>query len=96
MKSRRNFHLGAVAALFMFSWKALIVTLVLWWVSGSLGIGMGFHRLLTHRGYKTPKAVEYFLTFCGLLALEGGAINWVVTHRIHHANTDARRSAHTA
>ena len=49
---------------------------------------MGFHRLLTHRGYKTPKVVEYFLTFCGLLALEGGAINWVVTHRIHHANTD--------
>jgi len=44
------FHLGAVAALFMFSWKALIVTLVLWWVSGSLGIGMGFHGLLTHRG----------------------------------------------
>ncbi len=30
------FHLGAVAALFMFSWKALFVTLVLWWVSGSL------------------------------------------------------------
>ncbi len=55
------FHLGAVAALFMFSWKALLVTLVLWWMSGSLGIGMGFHRLLTHRGYKTPKAVEYFL-----------------------------------
>src|SRR5688572_10861090 len=89
------FHLGAVAALFMFSWKALIVTLVLWWVSGSLGIGMGFHRLLTHRGYKTPKAVEYFLTFCGALALEGGAINWVATHRIHHAHTDAAGDPHT-
>nr|AIA12259.1 Fatty acid desaturase [uncultured bacterium]AIA12293.1 Fatty acid desaturase [uncultured bacterium]AIW80552.1 fatty acid desaturase [uncultured bacterium] len=82
------FHAGAIIALFMFSWKALFVTLFLWWVSGSLGIGMGFHRLLTHRGYKTPKAVEYFLTFCGLLALEGGAINWVVTHRIHHAHTE--------
>ena len=56
---------------------------------------MGFHRLLTHRGYKTPKAVEYFLTFCGLLALEGGAINWVVTHRIHHANTDETGDPHT-
>jgi sn-1 stearoyl-lipid 9-desaturase len=89
------FHLGAVAALFMFSWKALLVTLVLWWVSGSLGIGMGFHRLLTHRGYKTPKPVEYFLTLCGLLALEGGAINWVATHRIHHAHTDAEGDPHT-
>ena len=82
------FHAGAIAALFVFSWKALFVTLFLWWVSGSLGIGMGFHRLLTHRGYKTPKAVEYFLTFCGLMALEGGAINWVATHRIHHAHTE--------
>src|SRR2546425_10613331 len=89
------FHLGAVASLFMLSWKAVPITILLWWVSGSLGIGMGFHRLLTHRGYRTPKAVEYFLTFCGLLALEGGAINWVVTHRIHHANTDDSGDPHT-
>ncbi len=89
------FHAGAIAALFMLSWRAIPVALVLWWISGSLGVGMGFHRLLTHRGYKTPKAGEYFLTFCGLLSLEGGAINWVVTHRIHHANTDADGDPHT-
>lgn len=92
------FHAGAIASLFMvtgLSWTAIPITIVLWWISGSLGIGMGFHRLLTHRGYKTPKAVEYFLTLCGLLALEGGAINWVVTHRIHHANTDADGDPHS-
>jgi fatty-acid desaturase len=89
------FHVGAVASLFMLSWKVLPITLLLWWISGSLGIGMGFHRLLTHRGYKTPKLVEYFLTFCGLLALEGGQVNWVVTHRIHHANTDQTGDPHT-
>jgi fatty-acid desaturase len=89
------FHIGAVAALFMFSWQALVAALVLWWISASLGVGMGFHRLLTHRGYKTPKLVEYFITICGLLALEGGAINWVVTHRIHHAHTDAPGDPHT-
>src|SRR6185295_6653162 len=82
------FHLGAVAALFMFDWKAVLAATLLWWISASLGVGMGFHRLLTHRGYKTPKIVEYFLTFCGALALEGGHIQWVVTHRIHHAHTD--------
>lgn len=89
------FHAGSVAALFMLNWKVVPVTLLLWWISGSLGIGMGFHRLLTHRGYKTPKVVEYFLTFCGLLALEGGAINWVVTHRIHHGHTDEPGDPHT-
>src|ERR1700738_5165355 len=82
------FHFGAVAALFMFSWQAVVVAIVLMWITASLGVGMGFHRLLTHRGYKTPKLLEYFLTFCGALALQGGAINWVVTHRIHHAYTE--------
>jgi stearoyl-CoA desaturase (delta-9 desaturase) len=89
------FHVGAVAALFMFNWRALVVAIVLWWVTASLGVGMGFHRLLTHRGYKTPKLVEYFLTFCGALALEGGHILWVVTHRIHHAHTDVPGDPHT-
>jgi fatty-acid desaturase len=89
------FHIGAVAALFMFDWKALVVAIALWWISASLGVGMGFHRLLTHRGYKTPKLVEYFLTVCGTLALEGGHILWVVTHRIHHAHTDAPGDPHT-
>jgi stearoyl-CoA desaturase (delta-9 desaturase) len=89
------FHTCAVISLFMISWKVWPLTILLWWISGSLGVGMGFHRLLTHRGYKTPKAVEYFLTFCGLLALEGGAINWVVTHRIHHSKTDMAGDPHS-
>src|SRR5512146_1892461 len=89
------FHVGAIAALFMFSWKALAVAALLWWISGSLGIGMGYHRLLTHRGYKTYKWVEYFLTLCGTLALEGGPMFWVATHRVHHQNTDTEGDPHS-
>src|SRR6266702_3339116 len=89
------FHIGAVAAPFFFSWKAFLLTMALWWVSGSLGIGMGYHRLLTHRGYKTPKWVEYFLTVCGTLALEGGPIFWVATHRVHHQNSDKEGDPHS-
>ncbi|MBC7899412.1 MAG: acyl-CoA desaturase, partial [Saprospiraceae bacterium] len=44
------FHSLAVAALFMFSWQNLIAALILWWFAGSLGVGIGYHRLLTHRG----------------------------------------------
>jgi stearoyl-CoA desaturase (delta-9 desaturase) len=89
------FHIGAVAALFFFSWKALFLAIFLWWVAGSLGIGMGYHRLLTHRGYKTPKWVEYFLTVCATLALEGGPIFWVATHRIHHRFSDQDGDPHS-
>jgi fatty-acid desaturase len=89
------FHLGAVAALFMFSWKALVLSVALYWVAGSLGIGMCYHRLLTHRGYKTSVWLEYLMTICGTLALEGGPIAWVATHRIHHQNTDKEGDPHS-
>jgi sn-1 stearoyl-lipid 9-desaturase len=89
------FHVGAILALFFFTWKGLIAAIVLTWIAGSLGIGIGYHRLLTHRGFKTPKWLEYFLTVCGMLALQGGAINWVVTHRIHHAFTERDGDPHS-
>lgn len=89
------FHVGAVAALFMFTWKALIVSVVLLWITGSLGIGMCYHRLLTHRGYKTYQWVEYFLTICATLALEGGPFFWVATHRVHHKHSDKPGDPHS-
>jgi len=89
------FHAGAIAALFFFTWKGVALAVLFWWVAGSLGIGMGYHRLLTHRGYKTPKWVEYILTVCGTLALEGGPIAWVATHRVHHQNTDKEGDPHS-
>lgn len=90
------FHLGAVAALFYWSWRGLIVAAVLAWVAQSLGVGMCYHRLLTHRGYRVPKGFEYFMEVCATLSLEGGPINWVATHRLHHAHSDERgRDPHT-
>jgi fatty-acid desaturase len=72
-----------------------LVAIFLWWVAGSLGIGMAYHRLLTHRGFKTPKWVEYFLTVCATLSMEGGPIFWVATHRIHHQFSDQEGDPHS-
>jgi fatty-acid desaturase len=90
-----SFHIGAVLALFKFSWQGLALAFFLNWVAGSLGIGMAYHRLLTHRGYKTYKWVEYFLTICATLALEGGPFFWVATHRVHHQNSDKPGDPHS-
>ncbi len=89
------FHVGAIAALFMFNWKSLIVAAALYWMAICFGIGMGYHRLLTHRSYRVPKIVEYFLTVCATLALEGGPIFWVATHRIHHQKSDKEGDPHS-
>jgi sn-1 stearoyl-lipid 9-desaturase len=89
------FHVGAIVALFFFTWNALFVAIFLYWVAGSLGVGMGYHRLLTHRGYKTPLWVEYFLTVCAVTGLEGGPLLWVATHRIHHQFSDKEGDPHS-
>jgi stearoyl-CoA desaturase (delta-9 desaturase) len=89
------FHVLAVAALFTFSWSNLTAALILWWLAGSLGIGIGYHRLLTHRGFKTPKWVEYTLSIFGTLAIQSGPLSWVTTHRIHHAFTETEKDPHS-
>lgn len=89
------FHILAVGAFFTFSWQNLAAFLILWWVSGSLGIGLGYHRLLTHRGFKVPKWLEYTLSLFGTLALQSGPLSWVSTHRIHHAFTDQENDPHS-
>ncbi len=89
------FHVGAVAALFHFSWTALALTAVLYWVFIGFGIGMGYHRLHTHRSYKVPKLLEYFFAVCGTMTLEGGPIFWVATHRLHHQHSDTDNDPHT-
>jgi fatty-acid desaturase len=88
-------HLGAIAAFFFFSWPAFFTALGLYWVALSLGIGMGYHRLLTHRSYRPPTWLKYFLSICGTLALEGGPISWVAIHRIHHQHADQDGDPHT-
>jgi len=89
------FHIMAVWALFTFSWQNLLAAVITWWVAGSWGIGMGYHRLLTHGGFKTPKFVEYFLTLCATLGLQSGSLQWVTTHRIHHAFTETDKDPHS-
>ncbi len=89
------FHLGAAAALFFFSWERLLVMSILYVLAINVGIGMCYHRLLTHRGYQVPKWIEYAMTVCATLALEGGPIFWVSTHRVHHQLSDQQGDPHT-
>ncbi len=89
-------HIGALFALLPvnFSWTAVGLAVFFHWVTGGLGITLGFHRLVTHRSFKTPKWVEYLLIFCGTLACQGGVSEWVGLHRIHHAYSDQEKDPH--
>jgi fatty-acid desaturase len=89
------FHVAAIAAFWFFSWTNVLTAIVLHWFAVGLGISLGYHRLHTHRGYKTSKAFEYFLAVCGTLTLEGGPIFWVAIHRKHHQHSDQPLDPHT-
>jgi fatty-acid desaturase len=89
------FHLAALAAIFYFRWSALIAFAVVWVLAQNVGIGMGYHRLLTHRGYATPKWLEHCIATCATLALQGGPIYWVSVHRIHHRYSDKGGDPHS-
>jgi len=82
------FHLAALAAPFYFSWQAVILTVFLHWLLGSIGITLGYHRLLSHRSFQVPQWLEYIIITIGALALQGGPVFWVGGHRQHHGFTE--------
>src|SRR5215207_4091316 len=88
-------HIVAIWALFHYTWQNLLIAIAFHWIVVGLGISIGYHRLLTHRGFKTSKPLEYFLALCGSFALEGGPIFWVATHRVHHQHSDKDGDPHT-
>jgi stearoyl-CoA desaturase (Delta-9 desaturase) len=89
------FHVGAIAALFFFTWKLFFITAALYWATTGLGISLGYHRLHTHRSFKVPTWLDYTFAVCGALTLEGGPISWVATHRIHHQKSDQMGDPHS-
>ena len=88
-------HAGALLAPFTFTWSAFWVFFVLQFVTGLLGVTLCYHRLLAHRSFQVPKWLEYALTVCGAMALQGGPIKWVATHRVHHAFSDRPQDPHS-
>ncbi|MEL7265809.1 MAG: acyl-CoA desaturase, partial [Planctomycetota bacterium] len=88
-------HLSVLAAPFFFSWTGLVLTIGLHVVTGGLGICLGYHRLLTHTGFKTYNWVRYTFAMLGNLAGEGGPLDWVANHRKHHAHSDQEGDPHS-
>ena len=71
---------------------ALLITL---YVTSALGVSVGYHRLLTHRSFRTRPWVRYTLATLGTMAVEGPPTEWVATHRKHHALADDDGDPHS-
>jgi len=78
----------------LLGWSDLIVFAIMYMVTG-FGITVGFHRLFTHRSFKTGKTVRATLAILGSAAIEGPVISWVADHRKHHAFSDQPGDPHS-
>ena len=75
-------------------WNDIFVFLIMYVLTG-LGITVGFHRMLTHRAFKTKNWVRATLAIAGSAAIEGPVISWVADHRKHHAFSDMPGDPHS-
>jgi stearoyl-CoA desaturase (delta-9 desaturase) len=72
----------------------LVLAFAMYFFTG-FGVTVGFHRMLTHRSFRTSKPVEYLFAAAGSMAVQGPVINWVADHRKHHAHTDEEGDPHS-
>ena len=72
-----------------------ILVLVVSYVMIGTGVTVGFHRLLTHRSFKTTPLLRGILAALGSAAAEGPVIDWVATHRKHHHYSDLEGDPHS-
>jgi stearoyl-CoA desaturase (delta-9 desaturase) len=75
-------------------WSDLAVFAIMY-VCTALGVTVGFHRLLTHRAFKTGPRTRAVLAILGSAAIEGPVISWVADHRKHHAFSDRPGDPHS-
>ncbi|MFF4950850.1 acyl-CoA desaturase [Streptomyces chattanoogensis] len=72
-----------------------LVLLAVFYVVSGLGVTVGFHRGLTHGSYTAAPALRIALAVAGSLSFQGDVIDWVATHRRHHAFTDRPGDPHS-
>jgi stearoyl-CoA desaturase (delta-9 desaturase) len=71
---------GIIGAAFTLCLEGVLVFLASTAATIGLGHSIGMHRLLIHRSFKTPKAMEYILTWLGCLVGMAGPAGMIKTH----------------
>lgn len=90
-------HLFATLAVvpWFFSVSGVVLCVVGYFICNMFGITIGYHRLLTHRGFKCPLWMERALAICGMCTLQDSPARWVAIHRMHHQHSDHEPDPHT-
>ncbi len=72
-----------------------LITFAVLYVVCGLGITIGFHRLFSHRAFKTTRTLTALWAILGSMTLQGPVTQWVTDHRKHHALSDKEGDPHS-
>jgi stearoyl-CoA desaturase (delta-9 desaturase) len=89
-----------VAYALVILWQREVFTSDLIWLGvmyllTALGVTVGFHRMLTHRGFKAHPVIKFLLLVLGSAGAEGSALQWAATHLEHHKFSDQFGDPHS-
>jgi len=72
-----------------------LVLLVTFSVITGLGTSLGYHRLLTHRSFRTKPWIAGAALAAGAMAVPSRPIDWAARHLEHHAHADRDGDPHS-
>lgn len=87
--------LGGAILLLQVSWSYALISILTYWCIGVLGINIGYHRLLSHRSFRTRPVIEKILSVIGVLTTVGSPLAWTAIHRQHHRSAERPGDPHS-
>ena len=86
---------GVAWAIYSANYHYLLTSLLFYWTVGILGINVGFHRLISHRSFKTNRIIEKILALIGCITTVGSPLAWAAIHRQHHRSCEKEGDPHS-
>lgn len=88
-------HLGAAAAIWCGVSPIALILCLSFYLIRMFAITAGFHRLFSHRSYKTSRVFQFIIAFIGTSSAQKGPLWWAASHRHHHRHSDTEKDLHS-
>ncbi|HMO59541.1 MAG TPA: acyl-CoA desaturase [Roseiflexaceae bacterium] len=91
--------LGTLLAIYLLweclvTWRDIAIMGGMFFVT-SIGITVGYHRMLTHRSFEAHPVIRAIFLRFGSMAIQGPAVEWASIHIKHHAHSDDEDDPHS-
>jgi fatty-acid desaturase len=87
-------HLSIIPMILYASWYHWVIAIIVYYMFGCFGIAITYHRLVSHKSFKSPRWFKLLGLTLGSLGGVGTSIQWTAVHRDHHRHSDTKEDPH--